>query len=138
MKSAIRRAVRAPAFLVFSSVVLGCGLLPNERPTGDRVVDGWPIGAPLACEDAKRCQALTLVAREGFDEHYAGHAEIVDFGLYTEGALIDPKTGDKILMNRSGGCCDVALFRLADGTEHALGVGYPGISTTPMAFPEGP
>ena len=138
MRSAIRGAFHASAFLVFSSVVLGCGLLPNARPTGDRVVDGWPIGAPLECEDAARCQALTTVAGEGLDQHYPQHAEIVGFGLYSEGMRVDPETGNAILVNRSGSCCDVALFRLADGTEHALGVGFPGISTTPMAFPEGP
>lgn len=105
---------------------------------GDRVVDGWPIGVPLACEDVARCQILGQVAREGLDQYYAGHAEIAEFGLHSEGMTVDPETGDKILVTRSGACCEVALFRLADGTEHALGVGYPGISTTPMAFPDGP
>jgi hypothetical protein len=138
MNSAVRRAIQALAFLLVSGVVLGCGLLPNERPTGDRIVDGWPIGGPFACDDAARCQALGTVAREGLDQYYAGHAEIVEFGLYSEGSRVDPETGKRILVKRSIDCCEVALFRLADGTEHALGVGYPGFSTTPMAIPGGP
>ena len=138
VNSSVRRTIQASALLFVSGAMLACGLLPNARPIGDRVVDGWPIGAPLQCEDASRCQALSAVAREGLDQHYAGHAAVVEFGLYNEGSRIDAETGDKILVIRSGACCEVALYRLADGTEHALGVGYPGISTTPMAFPEGP
>lgn len=138
MNSAVRSAIQALALLVVSGVVLGCGLLPNVRPTGDRTVDGWPIGRPFACDDAAKCQALRTVAREGLDRYYAGHEEIVEFGLYSEGIRVDPETGKRILVKRSIDCCEMALFRLADGTEHALGVGYPGISTTPMAIPEGP
>src|SRR4029450_3940181 len=102
MAVAARRAIQAWARVLLASSVLSCALLPHERATGDRVVDGWPIGAPPACADAARCHALAAVAREGLEQHYAGHAEIVDFGLHSEGVLVDPETGNVILTNGRG------------------------------------
>ncbi len=46
--------------------------------------------------------------------------------------------GNVILWTRSGACCSVARFELADGGVKAIGVGFPGVSTTPMAFDYGP
>ncbi len=46
--------------------------------------------------------------------------------------------GNQVLTNRSGSCCSVARFELADGSVKAIGVGYPGISKTPVAVDYGP
>lgn len=118
--------------------MVGCALVPSPPPSADRLVDSWPVGEPYTCESAAQCEDLRKVALEGLDEYYAGHADVVGLELHREGVRIDPATGNVLLAVRSGNCCQVALFRLSDGTERALGVGYPGIATEPMAFPEGP
>jgi hypothetical protein len=46
--------------------------------------------------------------------------------------------GEQILVTRSGSCCVVARFELADGTVAAIGVGYPGVSKIPIAIDQGP
>ena len=118
----------------------GCSVLPavghlDLVPQEDPVVDTWPIGDPLDCVSGANCDVLTRVALAGLDERDPGHAAVVAARLHNEGALVDAKTGNRVLMTRSGSCCSVLVVELADGSTHAIGVGFPGISHNPMAFP---
>lgn len=106
-------------------------------PTSDPVVDGWPIGSPLACDPTEKCPELLATARDGLDRRDPGHAPITRTTLHAEGTIVDA-SGRITIVTRSGACCYVARFELADGTVSAIGVGYPGISTTPRAVDYGP
>jgi hypothetical protein len=55
--------------------------------------------------------------------------------LHHEGEFVDPSTGDRTLSVRSGGCCQVLVIELADGSTRAIGVGYPGVSDEAVAVP---
>ena len=115
--------------------VLACGLL-REAP--DPVIDGWPIGTEVDCATRADCRVLLSLARDRLDARDPGHAAVARVTLRHEGTPVDPATGDRILLTRSGGAPDVAVFELEDGTVTAIGVGYPGISREPMAFDTGP
>ena len=101
------------------------------------MIDGWPIGSESSCIASERCPELLATARTGLDDRDPGHAAVVKVELHTEGVTVDAD-GNVILTTRSGGCCSVARFELADGSVKAIGVGFPGVSTTPMAFDYGP
>ena len=109
------------------------------------MIDGWAIGRPFDCPDfigsglscAEEIASLIAVATAGFDRRNPGHAPIASVTLHEEGVVFDP-AGSAILTVRSGGCCDVARFQLVDGTLHAIGVGYPGVSDEPFASDYGP
>jgi hypothetical protein len=100
----------------------------------DPVVDTWPIGPELPCDEANGCAELTRAGLAGFDARDPGHAPVVATSLHGEGALVDAQ-GRRVLFERSGGAFGVLVVLLGDGTTHAIGVGYPGISQTAMAFP---
>lgn len=117
-------------------VALVAGLVAGGcAPAPDPVIDTWRVGGLLECPDADRCAELVRVGLQGLDERDPGHAHVVATELHIEGALMDPSTGGRILMTRSGGCCQVLLMRLADGSTRAIGVGYPGISDEAVAIP---
>jgi hypothetical protein len=120
-----------PLAMALAIVVAGCA-----RSTPDPVVDGWPIGPPADCATTP-CQAWLAVAQARLAVRDPGHAEIVKATLHTEGTLVAPDGGLQVFA-RSGGCCAVAVFELADGTVEALGVGTPGISQTIEAIDFGP
>ena len=130
MKSRIARA------LLLAVALASCShaVLP---PVRDPVVDGWPIGPEQACNADPRCPILLDTARIGLDRRDPGHPLVIRVSLHTEGVTLDAN-GKQILTKRSGGCCSVARFELADGSVRAIGVGYPGISETPMAIDFGP
>lgn len=113
--------------LVVGAVLGGCGLQPS------RVVDTWPVGDPLACVPEDRCPELVAAGLAGLAAR-DGELAVVATWLHHEAARVDPVTGDQILSTRSGSCCDVLLVRLADGSERAIGVGFPGISQEPVVF----
>jgi hypothetical protein len=113
-------------------MIVGC--FPQA---GDPVIDGWPVGAALPCTPEQKCQELLAAASAGLDRRNPGHADVVEGTLHAEGRTVNA-SGETILITRSGSCCSVALFTLTDGTVRAIGVGYPGISTTPMAIDFGP
>jgi hypothetical protein len=129
------RAHAAPVMISCAvlGVVAGCSLLPAPAGTADRVVDTWPIGAPLACDAGDRCPELVRAGLAGLAAR-DGAADVVSSSLHREGSLVDPVTGDQILSTRSGGAISVLLVRLADGTERAIGVGFPGVSREPVVF----
>ena len=64
----------------------------------------------------------------------SGHAPVVSTSFHAEGALVDAQ-GRRVMLTRSGGPFGALIVVLGDGTTHAIGVGYPGISQTAMAFP---
>jgi hypothetical protein len=108
--------------------------VPTDSSPPDPVVDTWPIGPELHCEEANRCAELTSVGLDGLAARDPGHAPVVSTSLHTEGALVDAQ-GRRVMNMRSGGPFGVLVVVLGDGTTHAIGVGYPGISQTAMAFP---
>ena len=97
------------------------------------VVDGWAIGDEVDCASDLECRAFVPAATIGFDRRSPGHAPIMSVNLYQHG-----KPGEPVLQVCSGGCPVVAVFRLFDGSIHAIGVGTPGIATEPMTFDYGP
>jgi hypothetical protein len=101
----------------------------------DVEVDGWHVGPETSCDAVARCADLLVVAGEGLDRRDPGHAAVVKVTLHDEGPEVDA-TGGRVV--RSGPCCDVALFELADGTVKAIGVGQVGISPGIQAFDYGP
>ncbi len=115
----------------FAVTVAACA-----KSSPDPVVDGWPIGAPADCAMTP-CGAWLAVAQARLDVRDPGHAEVVKATLHNEGTLVAPEGGLQIF-TRSGGCCDVAMFELANGTVKALGVGTIGVSTTVSAVDFGP
>jgi hypothetical protein len=119
-------------FALLSGLATACAGAVDER-----VVDGWPIGPALPCAASQRCPELAEAATNGLARRDPGHAAIVSLTLHAEGAVVDA-SGRRVLQVRSGACCDVALFKLADGNLAAIGVGYPGISETPVAIDYGP
>lgn len=52
--------------------------------------------------------------------------------------MFDGGDHHKILNVRSGNCCSVVRFELADGSVRAIGVGFPGVSDIPIAINYGP
>ena len=116
---------------ILGTLVLGA-CLPAAR---DPVIDTWPVGPPLDCVEDLRCPELMRVGLAGLRQRDPGHAAVVGARLHREGTLVNPVTGDTILMIRSGGCCKVLVVELADGSTRAIGVGFPGISDKAIAVP---
>jgi hypothetical protein len=118
--------------------LLAAVLAACSRPVSDPVVDGWPIGERRDCTARPwECNLLLAAARDRLALRDPGHPEIVQATLHMEGATVDAD-GNLLIQVRSGGCCSVARFELADGTIRALGVGYPGISDQLQTFDYGP
>lgn len=116
-----------------AAATTGCGLV---RPAADPVIDTWPVGVALTCEafsEPGRCAELVRVGLEGFDGRDPGHAAVVSTELHSEGLALD-RNGDRFMYTRSGSCCSVLVMTLADGSVHAIGVGYPGISPHAIAI----
>jgi hypothetical protein len=101
----------------------------------DKVVDSWPIGPELQCLfGANNCDELTSVGLAGLDDRDPGHAPVASTSLHELGTLWD-RRGHHVIIIWSGGPPDVLVVALTDGTTHAIGVGYQGISQTPDAVP---
>jgi hypothetical protein len=152
------RTVFSPALTLFVGgfIAAACAAGPTLQP--DPVIDSWPIGSALECAgpvtdgtfvpmltpDASEsdadlnvqgnCTDMVLEALRGLDARDAGHAETSSVAIHREGTSIDPETGNVIIWARSGACCSVLVAELVDGSRSAIGVGYPGISTEPIAI----
>ena len=124
-------ASRWAAMLLLAASSIGC-----QRPTSDPVIDGWSIGVELDCTPDQECPLLLSTAQATLDRRDPGHPPIVAAALHAEGHVVTDD-GGIVLNTRSGACCDVAVFALADGSTAAIGVGYPGISPVPIAFDYG-
>jgi hypothetical protein len=126
----VHRLLLATCLAILTLTVVACGVL---RGTAAPVIDGWSVGPEVSFVDAER-ELLLGLARDHLDRRDPGHAVVVRATLHAEGAVVDPVTGDQILMTRSGGASRIAVFELADGTVTAIGVGYPGISREPVVL----
>jgi hypothetical protein len=111
---------------------LGRSIAGLSRPPADPVIDGWVVGDELPHDSAYVDPATDLLA-----ELHPEHAPVARASLHSEGIYYD-KDGRQILWTRSGDCCLVVLFELADGSKRAIGAGKPGVSPTVMAFEIGP
>ena len=103
----------------------------------DPVIDGWPVGRVMDCNRDATCADLAAAATAGLARRDPGHPAIVTLTLHDEGRVVN-EDGEQVLFTRSGSCCSVARFALADGTVRAIGIGYPGISREPSAIDYGP
>lgn len=120
-----------------ATAMAGCGTNARLDSSGNvrGVIDGWGIGEPFDCTDAdpqRPCSVLLPLAQQALDNRDPFHARVVAGRLYEEG----PDSHGN-LVTRSTPFL-VAVFQLADGSARAIGVGYPGVSTTPMTLPFGP
>jgi hypothetical protein len=119
-------------------VVIGVGSLTAAapRPSGAPVVvDGWGIGASYICGDSdseRPCSVLLPLAQARLDQRDGGHPAVVSAELHVEG----PQANGEVPIRTSA--LFVAVFKLSDGSTRAIGVGYPGVATTPMTFDYGP
>ena len=123
---------RFALLLILVPTVVGC-----FTQAADPVVDGWPIGPELSCDGYPKCPEMLAVARDGLDRRDPDHAAVVRVTLHAEGTITDAD-GNHILMTRSGPCCNVARFELADATVNAIGVGSVGVDPVIRAFDVGP
>jgi len=94
-----------------------------------RYIDGWSVGSPSGCESDVHCDDLQAVATAGLDKKYPGHAPVRSVRIHDEG----PQRNGQVI-TRIGAWIHVAVFNLADGSAHAIGVGYLGISRTARTF----
>jgi hypothetical protein len=118
--------------------VAGCDAL-GLGPDSGSVIDGWLVGPPTACQDAVvyandvevargRCVDLVATAGKALDRRDPGHPIVVAMQLRQR--LSPPNT--------AGGLQYVAVYTLADGAVRAIGVGWPGVATTPYTIDYGP
>ncbi|HEX8026489.1 MAG TPA: hypothetical protein VF484_09800 [Candidatus Limnocylindrales bacterium] len=111
--------IAAAAVLLGSGTGVGAG----------SVIDGWTIGAAATCSDGdpeRPCSALLPVARTRLDVRDPGHLPVVTSELRNE------------QVNARSSILYIAVFKLADGSLKAIGVWYPGVSTTPGTLDYGP
>jgi len=113
---------------VVSLLLLACGAVR------DPIVDGWPIREPMACVPEERCVELLDLAARQLDRRDQDHAAVVEAAMHYEGQIRDD---DGNRLNTHTGRVYVARFELADGSVRAIGVGFPGVSDTPIAYDYG-
>lgn len=120
----------------FAILVAGCG----SAPSSGAVIDGWLVGPPALCQDRVvytdndaevargRCVDLLAAAAIALDRRDPGHQPVVAMQLHDR--LPPPNT--------AGGLAYVAVYSFADGSMRAIGVGWPGVATTPFTIDYGP
>ena len=123
----MRRPPRLVLVLIVGLFVAACSSTPLPA-----IADGWEIGDRVDCSSNPECDEFVPAAIAGFDRRDPGHLPIVSVALHHRG-----KPGSMVLNVCSGGCPVVAVFRLADGSVRAIGVGTPGIETVPVIFDYG-
>ena len=117
----------------------GCGGDPGPKPGSNDVIDGWLVGPPTVCQDRVvtandvevergRCVDLVAAAATALDRREPGHPTVVAMQLHKR--LWPPNT--------AGGLQFVAVYSFADGSVRAIGVGWPGVATTPYTIDYGP
>jgi hypothetical protein len=120
--------------LVTTAVAACLAAAATACSPADPVVDTWPVGRQLPCDEAHRCSELTIAGLGGLDSRDPGHPPVVSTSLHEEGRLRDAE-GKPVSVGRSGGPFGVLVVILRDGSTHAIGVGYTGAGQTVVAFP---
>lgn len=117
----------------------GCGGDPGSAPANGSVIDAWLVGPPTVCQDrvvyAKnvevergRCVDLVAAAAKALDHRDPGHPTVLAMQLHQR----------RWPPNTAGGLQYVAVYSFADGSVRAIGVGWPGVATTPYTIDHGP
>ncbi|HET7026380.1 MAG TPA: hypothetical protein VFI28_01675 [Candidatus Limnocylindrales bacterium] len=133
MRWLLNGAIGAVLVLILVAVVRS----QQPTPGGDPIIDGWPIGPVLSCDnDTVRCDELVPAGLAGFDQRDPGHAPVASSELHAEGLFSDALTGERFLLNRSGGNPSVLVMKLSNGSTRAIGVGYDLLTDAPVAVPE--
>jgi hypothetical protein len=91
------------------------GAFDPRRPP---MIDGFPIGAPVSCQE--QCAEWTRLRRAALDQREHAHVEIVGMRVFREGHIPD-LYGPGVLYTRSG-MLNVVVFDLPDGSVRATGV----------------
>jgi hypothetical protein len=102
-------------------LVAACDVLGS--PAGDRVVTADDVEVARG-----RCEDLVAAAARALDERDPGHPPVMGMQLHERRRA--PTT--------IGGLQYVAVYVLADGSVRAIGVGWPGVATTPYTIENGP
>ena len=131
----LRRVLNVAIAAVLVAILAAVYLSLEPAPGADPIIDSWPIGPARGCDlDAARCDARVLAGLAGLDGRDPGHGAVDSWELHVEGAFSDALSGQRRLVNRSGGCCQVLVMKLTDGSTRAIGVGYD-FSDTAVAVP---
>ena len=123
---------------VLALLAAGCGALTSISGDGV-VIDGWLVGPLTTCQDVVvtadgvevargRCEDLVAAAANALDDRDPGHPAVVEMQLHER----------RWPPNTVGGLKYVAVYTLADGSVRAIGVGFPGVATTPYTIEYGP
>jgi hypothetical protein len=127
-----------PRWITYGLAVLVAACAGN--PAGGGVVDGWLVGPPTVCQDRViytdnnaevargRCVDLLAAAAQALDHRDPGHPTVLAMQLHER----------RHPPNTAGGLAYVAVYSLADGSVRAIGVGWPGVATTPFTIDYGP
>jgi hypothetical protein len=131
---------RRVAIAIGALVVLlaGCGAVRSISGDGN-VIDGWLVGPLTTCQDRVvtadnvevargRCVDLVAASAKALDDRDPGHPAVVGMQLHER----------RWPPNTAGGLQYVAVYTLADGSVRAIGVGWPGVATTPYTIDYGP
>jgi hypothetical protein len=119
-------------------LLAGCGG-PRSTARDGSVIDGWLVGPMTTCQDRVvtadnvevargRCVDLVAAAAKALDDRDPGHPAVVAMQLHER----------RWQPNTAGGLQYVAVYTLADGSIRAIGVGWPGVATTPFTIAYGP
>ena len=128
----------AIAIEVLAVVLAGCSALGSISGDGS-VIDGWLVGPVTTCQDRVvtadnvevargRCVDLVAAAAKALDDRDPGHPAVVGMQLHERRRPPDV----------TGGLGYVAVYTLADASVRAIGVGWPGVATTPYTIGYGP
>ena len=112
----------------------GAALLLAACTSGQTFIDGYPVGDLARCEDG--CRQEIAFASKWLDREYPAHPELDRVEIH----LTDYRTrdGGRILMTRSGGGTEIAVFVFIDGSRAAVQVGC-GVGVDPtMCFTQPP
>ena len=137
-----RRRARIWPVAVFGALAIllaACGDGLGLARESSVVIDGWLVGPPTVCQDRVvtannvevargRCVDLVAAAAKALDDRDPGHPTVVGLQLHLR--LWPPNT--------AGGLEYVAVYALDDGSVRAIGVGWPGVATTPYTIDYGP
>jgi hypothetical protein len=89
-------------------------------------VDGWDLGVPVLCH-ADECAEAISVATEGLELEAPDHLPIAEIAVYNRASVVAHQP------------TIVVLFKFADGSARAIGVGSVGIGApVPWSAPDRP